>query len=540
MKIVLLALDREPERAKQNLRFRYPDAEILILPVSKVASGSVWQRLKILRSLKPDIFAVATERLAWQQGQNLLLLFGVLGGASWLLLFDAFGVAREEARLNVLRRAPLRFAREAWSGWRVVRRALRELARLEYAVGTKNQRYVPPVGKAGERHITYLRTIPAAGTRSGGATTHTLGFINAAVELGARLSVISNDRIAGLDETRVNLKLIEPDPIGLTRPVFDLLNGLLFTDHACNEIAARPPDFIYQRYSSFNWSGVEASLRTGRPLFLEYNGSEVWVAKNWGRVGIGDLLARCEQLNLAAAARIFVVSDIERDNLLAAGIDPGKIVVNPNGVDTAMFRPEIGGMAVRRELGVNQQEILAGFVGTFGPWHGVLSLAEAIGLLPDDCGVRFLFVGSGTLRAEAEQIIRAAGRERQVIFAGHVDHERVPALLDACDILLSPHVPLADGSDFFGSPTKLFEYMAMGKGIVASNLGQIGDVLTHNETALLVEPGNAKELSDAIQKLANDAVLLSRLGKAARAAAVAKHTWRQNAARVLDEWKKRN
>ena len=60
---------------------------------------------------------------------------------------------------------------------------------------------------------------------------------------------------------------------------------------------------------------------------------------------------------------------------------------------------------------------------------------------------------------------------------GAVAHDRVPALLDACDILVSPHVPLDARRGFFGSPTKLFEYMAMGKGIVASRLGQIGEVL---------------------------------------------------------------
>jgi hypothetical protein len=53
----------------------------------------------------------------------------------------------------------------------------------------------------------------------------------------------------------------------------------------------------------------------------------------------------------------------------------------------------------------------------------------------------------------------------------------VPAYLDACDILASPHVPSIDESEFFGSPTKLFEYLAMEKGIVASRLGQVGEVI---------------------------------------------------------------
>jgi glycosyltransferase involved in cell wall biosynthesis len=118
-----------------------------------------------------------------------------------------------------------------------------------------------------------------------------------------------------------------------------------------------------------------------------------------------------------------------------------------------------------------------------------------------------------------------------------VEHGRVPALLDGCDVLVSPHVPLEDGSDFFGSPTKLFEYMAMGKGIVASRLGQIGDVLKDRETALLVEPGSIAELSEAIMRLTSSPQLREQLGGAARREAIAIHTWAHNAQRVLDAYR---
>jgi glycosyltransferase involved in cell wall biosynthesis len=89
------------------------------------------------------------------------------------------------------------------------------------------------------------------------------------------------------------------------------------------------------------------------------------------------------------------------------------------------------------------------------------------------------------------------------------------------------------GSPFFGSPTKLFEYMAMGKAIAASSLDQIADVLVHERTALLVRPGDPRELAEAIQRLAADAQLRIELGRNAREASLAHHTWRQNAMRVL-------
>ena len=194
------------------------------------------------------------------------------------------------------------------------------------------------------------------------------------------------------------------------------------------------------------------------------------MGRHWDHVSRLDLLERYERLNLAAAARIFVVSDVERKNLERVGIPSEKIIINPNGVDTDLFLPGGEGAGVRSSLGITDEEILVGFVGTFGPWHGVLALAEAINLIPSESPIRFLLVGSGSLQDEMKRMLNAEENTGRVIFTGAVGHDNVPALLDACDVLVSPHVPLAEGADFFGSPTKLFEYMAMGKGIVASRL----------------------------------------------------------------------
>jgi glycosyltransferase involved in cell wall biosynthesis len=536
MKIVLLVLSGDPDQAREWLQKSYPGANIERISRGELEGRTPLRRLSVLRSFRPNILAVATERLAWQSGQNALLLFGSLAGARRVVLFDTSGNSREETSAAILGRAPFRFAGEAVASALVIASSHSGLKKLERAVKNRANSFSPkPAGKdLAALRIAYLRSTPGVGTQAGGAATHINGFVNAASELGAEIRMISNDYIAGIDKT--NLTLIDPEPLGSTRAAFDLRNNLIFSAGAQREIEHSPVDLIYQRYARFSWAGVAAGLRTGVPLFLEYNGSEVWIGKHWDRGSQLPLLARFERLNLEAAARIFVVADVERRNLLRAGIADEKIVVNPNGVDTEKFRPGIGGDAVRRELGVAADETLAGFVGTFGPWHGVLTLAESITLLPADSRVRFLLVGAGKLRDEVQGIISAAGKEQQVIFAGHVEHERVPALLDACDMLLSPHVPLADGSEFFGSPTKLFEYMAMGKGIVASRLGQIGEVLVDQETALLTEPGNARELADAILQLSGSPELRHRLGAAARAAAIAKHTWKHNAQRVIDSY----
>lgn len=537
MKIVLLMLSGDPARARKNLEAVFHDAQIELLSRSDLEKQSSAQRIKLVRSMQPDVFAVATERLVWQRGQTAFLLLGALAGARQSIILDAHGGWREESRSSLVLRAPARITRELAAGSSAMRRAERELRRLEASVQRGEHLQTEPAATGKHPRIVYLRSSPGPGTQAGGAASHINGFLNAVQELGADVSLISNDEIAALDQAKLPVKIIWPKPIGSTRAAFDIFNNLQFTAGAVAEIEGEPPDFIYQRYARFSWAGVAAALRVRRPLFLEYNGSEVWVGRYWDRVDKLELLERYERLNLRAAARIFVVSEVERQNLLKAGIEPEKIVVNPNGVDVERFRPGIGGEEARRELGVSPEEIVAGFIGTFGPWHGVEVLAQAIGQIPRDRALRFLLIGAGALRDRVEQILRQAGALDRVIMLGAVAHERVPRLLDACDILVSPHVPLDAGAEFFGSPTKLFEYMAMGRAIVASRLGQIGEVLEHERTALLVEPGNVGELANSIVRLAGSPEMRERLGPAARQAAIERHTWKHNAQRVLDAYR---
>jgi len=537
MKVVLLALSGDLSRWQNKIDELYPGCSIEFISRGEFETGSHLKRLKALRALRPDVLAIATERLPWQRGQNLFMLFGALAGAREVLMIDAHGGLIKKSRSNVLLGAPVRLSRETMTGANDIAQSKRELQRLEEETLRFSDlplKTASPLLARPRLRVVFLRSTPGPGTQAGGAASHIKGVVEGLESLGLEVRIISNDQIAGLDHSEDRFEIIPPQPGGGSRALFDIHNNLVFTRGAVPLIERIRPDFIYQRYARFSWAGVVAANRIKRPLLLEYNGSEVWVGKHWDHVGNLDLLERYERLNLDAAARIFVVSEVERRNLEARGVASGKIVVNPNGVDVERFRPGVRGVEARRELQIADDEVVAGFVGTFGPWHGVEKLAEAIRKIPADVKVRFLLVGSGSLHAAVEKQLEG---DKRVIFTGAVAHDRVAKLLDACDVLVAPHVPLADGSEFFGSPTKIFEYMAMGKGIVASRLGQIGEVLVDGETALLVEPGDVEELRASILRLVESEELRKRLGARAREVAESEHTWKRNAQRVLDAYK---
>jgi len=384
----------------------------------------------------------------------------------------------------------------------------------------------------------YLRSDLSFGVRAGGSVGHIAGVVNNLDAFGPGPIFLTTDDVPTV-RTDVESHVIEPSTAFWN---FRELPMLALND-SCEAAAEQALDgrrigFVYQRYSLNNYSGVALARRHGVPFVLEYNGSEVWVGRHWGRPLRYEALAtRIERLNIAAADLVVVVSRVLSDQVAAAGVDRRRILVNPNGVDPDRYRPDVDGSRVREQYGLSGKLVI-GFIGTFGPWHGAEMLARSFAALRADAGGRakttLLMIGDGATLPATKSVLAEAGAGKDVVFTGLVPQERGPEYLAACDILVAPHVPNPDGTPFFGSPTKLFEYMAMGRAIVASRLDQIGEVIEHGRTGWLVEPANVEALAAGLRTLLDDSNLRARLGAAARACALERYTWRSHTKRTLD------
>ena len=390
----------------------------------------------------------------------------------------------------------------------------------------------------------YLRTLLDFGLKAGGSVGHIAGVLNNLDAFTGPPIFLTSVAIPTLrSDIPVHLIPRKPGFNNFTE-VRMLRASQWIPAWAESVLRSQPVSFVYQRNGRYDYTGVVFAQQRKVPLVLEYNGSEVWIGKNWGRrLRYEKLGEDIELLNLHAADLVVVVSKPSRDELVERGIDPGKILVNPNGVDPVRYSPSISGEEVRQTHGLIGKTVI-GFIGTFELWHGAEVLAEAFGrLLAAEPSyrdrVRLLFIGDGTRMKEVRANLDRQGVADLAIFTGLVPQVQGPAHLAACDILASPHVPNPDGTPFFGSPTKLFEYMAMGKGIIASDLEQIGEVLAHDRTAWLVRPGDPDDLTRGLKVLLDDPERRHRLGAAARAEVVARYTWREHTQRIIEKLKER-
>jgi glycosyltransferase involved in cell wall biosynthesis len=170
------------------------------------------------------------------------------------------------------------------------------------------------------------------------------------------------------------------------------------------------------------------------------------------------------------------------------------------------------------------------YAGHLYPWKGVDVLLDAIARTPHVSG---LIVGGHDAdgdRARLESRAAQLGISRRVTFTGQVEPARVPEFLRRATILALPN-PASAISTHFTSPLKLFEYMAAGRPIVASDLPAIREVLEHDTNALLVRPGDAAALADGVQRLVDDGELADRLARRAFADA-SEYTWERRAQRL--------
>jgi glycosyltransferase involved in cell wall biosynthesis len=201
-------------------------------------------------------------------------------------------------------------------------------------------------------------------------------------------------------------------------------------------------------------------------------------------------------------------------------------------VDTLSFRPSYSSESIRNQYDIPLEATVIGYVGGFKEWHDVQTLTEAFQrVVRNNNNLYLLLVGDGETHRFCEELAQSYEINDRVLFTGIVSPQQVPGYLSAIDIAVAPFIP----TDFFYfSPLKLFEYMAAGKCIVTNRIGQIDEIITHQENGWLCEPGDVDGLTEALEILMASPEMRTQYGMAAREKVEDKHDWIKNAEVIVD------
>jgi glycosyltransferase involved in cell wall biosynthesis len=493
-------------------------------------------------------------RLAHSRYRRVIIAFEVPEAASVLSILRLLAVAHKFPRVEACdpdgNLRPVHGGeilaggiRLAWVSMAGIWAASRSRRRARSAL--RKQRRRDTVAEGSQR-VLYLNNSVSFGLYAGGSVGHVAGVINGLVQRGHQVRLVSPMPHANL-APEVRVHRVPPFKDYTVPTVTNLFRMHERAVRTALDVAREfNPTLVYQRLTLGDWSGVEVADALRVPLVVEYNGSELWIVRNWGgRERFGSAMEAAEEAMLRRADLVFTISRPLHEELLNRQIEPARAAWYPNCVNAGVYDPaaikEESRRAARARLGGGERDCVITFIGTFGVWHGAEVFARAVVRLAGDepwirqHQVRFAFVGDGNTRPVTEEIIRheplAAAR---TVFTGLVPQHEGPCYLAASDAFVASHVPNADGSKFFGSPTKLFEYMAMARPIVASALDQIAEVLEDGRTAVLVKPGDVESLAAGLRRIVEDRALGTRLGAAARAEVLAKYTWTRHVGVMLD------
>lgn len=366
-----------------------------------------------------------------------------------------------------------------------------------------------------------------------GASIHIQEMVRAFVALGHEVKVVCA-RVGNGSEVNDSLNIVSIAPIGEAptnreekeRAAMTLSDAM--TDHLVALYQYWPFDFIYERYSLWSSAGCRAGTMLKIPTIVEVNAPLVEEQSTFRELALHAEARDIEAEVYRSAAALASVSKQMSDYLIKHGAPADRVHTIGNAVNTELFKPAVRAASIES---IDEEHFVVGFSGSLKMWHGLDILLMAFQqfhrLVPTS---RLLIVGDGPKRGWAEGFVAGAGLADVVVFTGWVSHELLPSYLARMDVATASYPP--SPSHYF-SPLKLYEYLAMGRPIVATRIGQTAELLSGDKKALLVEPGNVEAFAEAFVKLHNSPVLADNLSNEA-AKEGKQHDWRDNARCIIE------
>lgn len=368
-----------------------------------------------------------------------------------------------------------------------------------------------------------------------GAATHVRETCHALADFGHEVRLIA---AAAGDQSQIRIPITEVPP-----PRAKWLGGdfrLMILNRrmrrVINETIDRfRPDAVYERYSLYQTAGLEACAHRRIPRLLEVN--TLLAREQASRLHWPGWAERVEHWIWQREAAIIAVSEtLKRLMINSARIDLSSMVafpISPVAVDPEVFHPKVPPVD-RASIGLQGRKI-AGYMGTLTSWHGVDLFFDAARVLRDGGhNVVILAVGGEPERVERlRQRTREENLDEHLVFYGSISYQSVPNFLAAMDVCL-----IADTQDW-SSPTKFFEFAAMGRPVVAARSPAVEEVFGPKaDTGLMFERGNGADMASKILQVIDTPGLAAQLGLAARQRILENYTWFCNVRTIMQVYEK--
>jgi glycosyltransferase involved in cell wall biosynthesis len=315
--------------------------------------------------------------------------------------------------------------------------------------------------------------------------------------------------------------LLPPAAFELLELVYNVPAYLALRAHA----RAFRPDVLYERYNLFLLAGLLLRRRRGLPMLLEVNAPLAAERSAFGKLQMKSLARLCERTLWGGADAVLPVTEVLAAEVRRARAGQGGVHVIANGADLERPRQADSAAAVRRRVGLPPSAVVLGFVGFVRDWHGLGWAVDALPQLPSE--VHLLIVGDGPALPQLRDRAEGLGVADRLRLLGRAPHADVAAYMRTFDVALQT------AATPYASPLKLFEYMALGRAIIAPDQPNIREVLAHGENGLLFGPDDEASFVSALQRLCAEPKLRRALGaRALGTVRRAPYTWTHNARRI--------
>jgi glycosyltransferase involved in cell wall biosynthesis len=283
---------------------------------------------------------------------------------------------------------------------------------------------------------------------------------------------------------------------------------------------------------------VAAAYWTSKPLHYDWDDWEEMIflesCESSHNTPIIALMFRLLEKYLPVLAdTVSVASRALKKKVLRSGKKEVFVFDAPVGADLEQFRPGLDGQWVKKKHGITGPFVL--YIGQLhGGQYADLFIQAANNILHRQPGTRFMIVGEGYALKKLKELVLRLGIKDKVIFSGAVLHEKIPFYIAAADVCVATFKDTALAR--CKSPLKIVEYMACGKPIVASNVGDVPLML--GGVGLLTQPGDFASMAEGILKLLKDQDLRIKMGHLARLRAERRFSWQTTVDNLLSAYSK--